>query len=405
MRILVLSKSFPTGDRPAYGADLMCRRVVEHLVSSGHEVVVLTSRSMTPVTEDGPVVWPHLVKNRPDPSLQPDQWSWRDKLQFLGKARHNYVVTRHALSKFRPEVVYVSDLELLTGSPLGAAHEAGVPLVFHAHDLTLLHTVGEQSDAHAARGAKQALLDWFLRPARGGRSVRSWPLLAVSEFIAEQYLGIGWERDQVRVVYNGVEEPHFAGGPRTRPEGNSILLAGRCVLDKGLHVAVEAVGRLAERGVEVELHLVGEFQRDTYRARLEELAVQWGVAGSIVYRGYLSPEEMPGEYRRHACATMPSVWEEPFGLISAEAQANGTPVVVSRTGGLPETVDEETTGLMVPPGDALALAEAIEQLVTDSDKWQRMSAAGQQFACSRFVMRRMVSAVEKCLLETARGEE
>ena len=402
MRILVLSKSFPTGDRPAYGADLMCRRVVEHLAASGHEVAVLTSRSMAPAAGEGLVVCPRLVKDRPDPDLLPDQWSARHKLQFLRKARHNYAATRRALRIFRPDVVYVSDLELLTGSPLGALQEAGAPLVFHAHDLTLLRTVGGQAAADAARGAKQALLDWFLRPPRGGRSAKSRPLLAVSEFIAEQYRGAGWETDQVRIVYNGVDERHFAGGPREKPESNSLLLAGRCVPDKGLHLAVEAVGRLAQRGIEAELHLVGEFQREAYRTRLQELAAQWGVTERVVYRGYVSPEDMPAEYRRHAGAVVPSLGPEAFGLVSVEAQANGTPVVVAATGGLPETLAAGSTGLVVPPDDAAALAGAIEQLLADGDTWRRMSAAGQAFARDRFGMGRMVSAVESCLVETAR---
>ena len=404
MRILVLTKSFPTGSRPAYGADLMCRYIVEHFVNGGHEVAVLTCRTMAPLSRSGLVVWPRLVRDRPDPALKPEQWSAGHKLQFLRKGRHNYLTTERALGEFGPEVVYLSDLELLTGSPLTAVQEAGVPLVFHAHDLTLLHMVDASSVETAPRGPKRALLDWFLRPPPDAGRIRTSPLLAVSEFIAEQYRGIGWEADQVKVVYNGVDERHFAAGPRTRPEGNSILLAGRCVPDKGLHVAVEAVGRLAQRGIEVELHLVGEFRGAAYRKHVEDLAEEWRVTRNVVYRGYVSPEQMPEEYRRHTCAITPSFGLEAFGLTSAEAQANGTPVVVSRTGGLPETVVEGETGLIVPPGDAVALADAVAQLLTDENRWQRMSAAGREFARSRFGMQRMVSAVERCLIEAARGE-
>ncbi len=404
MRLLVLAKSFPTGTQPAYGADLMSRYIVEHLAGSGHQVTVLTCRQMTPLASGSLSVWPRLVRDRPDPRLQPDQWSARHKLQFLAKARHNYVATRRALREFTPQVVYVSDVELLTGSPLAAVVDAQVPLVFHAHDLNLAQAVGGGSAGEKSRGVKGALLDWFLPSPRDPRRITSAPLLAVSGYIAAHYRALGWEAEQVRIVYNGIDDRHLDGGPRTRPAANSVLLAGRCVPEKGLRVAVEALGLLARRGVESELHLVGEFRDAAYRVQLERLALDRGVAERVIYRGYVSPEAMPQEYRRHASAIMPSIWEEPFGLISAEAQANGTPVVVTRTGGLPETLREGETGLVVPPGDAAALADALERLLTDADLWQRMSLAAQAWTRTQFARGRMVRAVEATLLEAAGGK-
>lgn len=405
MRLLTLAKRYPVrGSRP-YGAEAICRGVMQHLVAGGHEVTVLTSTLCADQPEEAVSLWPRLILDRPDPRLRPQDWGAREKWQFLCKARHNHLVTRQALRELRPEVVYLSDLELLTGSPITAVQESGVPMVFHAHDYTLLSMIGKDSlvgiRGARARGLKQACLDWFLRPFPDRQGVLSSPLLAVSRFIAEQYRAAGWHEEQIRVVPNGVSEEFFSGGPREYLERLSVVLAGRCVPDKGLHVAVEGIGRLAQRGLRVELHLIGEFRDQEYRAEIERLAAEWDVGEQIKLRGYVPPEEMPQEYRRHACAVVPTLQREAFGLVSAEAQACGTPVIVSRVGGLPETVREGETGLLVPPGDAEALAEALERVLTDRREWLRLSEAGREFARTEFRMSRVAGEVEEALRAAA----
>jgi glycosyltransferase involved in cell wall biosynthesis len=401
VRVLTLVKRSPLACQDVYGADLMCQHVVRHLAQQGHRVAVLTAEDAIAEGAEDLSVLPRLVRNHPNPSLQPEQWSAVHKLQFLGKARHNYTATRRALREFQPEVVYVSDLELLTGSPLRAVQEAGVPLVFHAHDYTLLRAVGPEPTGAVRRGPRRALLDWFLCPPLDWRRLTSSPLLAVSSFMADQYRAIGWQAEQVRVVPNGIDDRFFREGPREFPRRLSVLLAGRCVPDKGLHLAVEAVGLLAQRGLRVELHLLGAFQSQAYQTEIADLAASRGVTEQIVYRGYVPPAQMPEEYGRHACTWMPSAWQEPFGLVSVESQAAGTPVVVSRVGGLPETLQDGTTGLVVPPGDARALAEATESLLGDRDRWRAMSDAGREFARTRFRASRMVREVETCLVAAA----
>lgn len=403
MRVLTVVKRSPLGPTGLYGADLMCRQVVRHLAAEGHQVALLTTEEAKGQEAGDLTLLPRLVRDRPDPRLLPEQWSALHKLQFLTKARHNYRATRQALREFQPQVVYVSDLEMLTGSPLRALEEAGVPLVFHAHDYTLLRTVGPQAEAGPRRGAKQAVLDWFLCPPRDRRRLLASPLLAVSAFLAEQYQAIGWQAESITVVPNGLQEAFFREQPREFPDSLSVLLAGRGVPDKGLHIAVEAVALLARRGLRVELHLLGTFPSRAYEQEIIALAAARGVAEQIVYRGYVPPAEMPGEYERHACTWVPSLREEAFGLVSAESQAVGTPVVVSRLGGLPETLQEGVTGFVVAPGEAEALAEATEGLLGNRDRWRAMSEAGRQFARERFRASRMVRQVEDCLTATSRA--
>ncbi len=405
MRVLTLVKRSPLAPTGLYGADLMCRQVVRHLAGQGHQVALLTTEEARGQAVGEFTLLPRLVRDRPDPRLSPERWSARHKLQFLAKARHNYGATRQALREFRPDVVYVSDLEMLTASPLRAVEEAGVPAVFHAHDCTLLRTVGPEAEAGPRGGMKQAILDWFLCPPGDRGRLLASPLLAVSAFLAEQYRGIGWQADSITVAPNGLEEEFFRAQPREFPKALSVLLAGRCVPDKGLHVAVEAVARLARRGMRVQLHLLGTFPSRDYAQEIAARAASLGVTEQIVYRGYVASAEMPGEYERHACTWVPSLREEAFGLVSAESQAAGTPVVVSRLGGLPETLQEGATGFVVEPGDPEALAETTASLLGDPDGWRAMSEAGRQFAHERFRADRMVRQVEECLEAASRAAD
>ena len=91
----------------------------------------------------------------------------------------------------------------------------------------------------------------------------------------------------------------------------------------------------------------------------------------------MSHAEALALYQGADIAVVPSLWREPFGLVAVEAMAAGLPVVASDTGGLSDIVRPGQTGLLVPPGDAAALAAALETLLDDAALRARMGAAGR----------------------------
>jgi glycosyltransferase involved in cell wall biosynthesis len=91
----------------------------------------------------------------------------------------------------------------------------------------------------------------------------------------------------------------------------------------------------------------------------------------------------------------PAVWREPFGMAVVEALAAGVPVIASRAGGLGEVVDEGRTGLLVPPGDAVALADAIRSLALNPARRAAMGATAQAETLRRFSWERVVELVER----------
>jgi glycosyltransferase involved in cell wall biosynthesis len=155
----------------------------------------------------------------------------------------------------------------------------------------------------------------------------------------------------------------------------------------------EALAELARAGVErpVELLVVGgeaELERLSDRVRIRHLP----------YRR--SPAELAALYRAadlcvHAAA------EEAFCLVAAEAMACGVPVAAAASGGIEEVVDHGRTGLLVPPGRADALADAVRSLLTDAGRRERMGAAASEAARSRFDDRRMVRDLHEWCREAA----
>jgi glycosyltransferase involved in cell wall biosynthesis len=96
---------------------------------------------------------------------------------------------------------------------------------------------------------------------------------------------------------------------------------------------------------------------------------------------------------------LPSIGPETFGRASIEAQALGLPVLASRHGGIPETLEDGVTGLLLPAGDVPAWAEAIVRLSGDGAARARMGAAGRDFVETRFCQRRIAARFEQLLQE------
>jgi len=152
------------------------------------------------------------------------------------------------------------------------------------------------------------------------------------------------------VIRNGIDLDRWTVGPG----GGPLVWAGRIVPEKGTHLAIEAA-RVAGR----ELVIAGPISdRDYWR---EQVAPRLG--GAIRYLGHLPQVQLRDVVSVASAMLVTSCWDEPYGLVVAEAMACGTPVAGFAVGALPELVDE-WTGRLVPVGDAAALAEVIPVVVS-----------------------------------------
>jgi glycosyltransferase involved in cell wall biosynthesis len=177
---------------------------------------------------------------------------------------------------------------------------------------------------------------------------------------------VGVEPTKVVLCRHGVLLERFAPAERD-PEPGRILAIGRLVPKKGYDVLIDAVGLLARRGVDFQLDIVGGGPlRDQLSGQIESL----GLADRVVLHGARTQPELVDFYRRASVfALVPSVQSDGdrdgVPNVILEAMACGLPVVASAISGIPEVIEHEHTGLLVPPASPEAVASALEHLLVD----------------------------------------
>jgi glycosyltransferase involved in cell wall biosynthesis len=149
---------------------------------------------------------------------------------------------------------------------------------------------------------------------------------------------------------------------------------------KGIRFLIEAVAQLKQRFPDIKLVLAGDgFERP----ELVKLAEDLSIGTDVTFLGWVPNTALPPYYRAAAVSVIPSL-EEGFGIPAAEAMGCEVPVVATDAGGLPEVVEHEVTGLVVPRGDSGALASAIGRLLDDEELRRRMGLAGRERALRLF---------------------
>ena len=171
-----------------------------------------------------------------------------------------------------------------------------------------------------------------------------------------------------------------------------ILLPGRLTPWKGQRVLIDAARLLRARGAcpSLNVALVGDAQgREGYEGEMRQMIDAAGLKDTVHIHGHW--EDMPAAYAWADMVVSASTRPEAFGRVAVEAMAMGRPVIASAHGGSLETVVDGETGRLVPPGDASALADAIEGLAADAEARAAMGAAGRARARNRFTTEAMTS--------------
>ncbi len=155
-------------------------------------------------------------------------------------------------------------------------------------------------------------------------------------------------------------EPYIA----QLPAGDFVLFVGDLSRDKGIHVLLHAY---AELKTAPPLVLLGRRCQDTPTE----------FPPNVLFLNSWPHAAVMEAWRRCSLAVVPSAWPEPFGLVALEAMISSRPVIASRIGGLSDTVIDGETGLLVTPGDPIALAKALRRLLADRDLREQMGRAGR----------------------------
>ncbi len=187
------------------------------------------------------------------------------------------------------------------------------------------------------------------------------------------------QRGKIDVIPCGTDIQRFGGitqeQARTKlgisPESKVVLYVGRFDQRKGIETLVRAVGSSQLRGNPNLKLIIGGGSRPGQsdgmeRDRIESIVDELGMRDFTTFPGRLGDPDLPIYYAAADVSVVPSHYE-PFGLVTIEAMACGTPVVGSDVGGLQFTVVPEETGLLCPPKDDVAFAEAIDRILTNPE--------------------------------------
>jgi glycosyltransferase involved in cell wall biosynthesis len=211
-------------------------------------------------------------------------------------------------------------------------------------------------------------------------------------------------RKPVTVVPYGVDLARFRPPARNgaRPEDVVVGAVARLSLEKGLDLLLRAAARLMDGGTPLRVVLAGD---GPLRAKLTRLAKQLGMTERVDFRGEVPHDQVPSVLAELDIFVMPSR-AEGFGVAALEAQAMELPVVASRVHGIPDVVEDGRTGLLVPPGDEQALAEAIGRLAGDAGLRAAIGRAGRTLVQERYRWQENAAQMERLyhhLLEASAG--
>lgn len=244
---------------------------------------------------------------------------------------------------------------------------------------------------------------FFLNPFVGlvhyGVSARQDLIIAISDHIARFTVARGVsDPSRVRRVYHGIEplvtRELERQGQRIRTElgiaADDFLVGnvGRLALQKGQRHLIAAMPRLLERVPRAHAVIAGGGDLEEY---LRSLTDEVGVADRVHVLG--PRKDVPALMHAIDVFAMPSIWEG-FGLVLLEAMSAARPIVASRVATIPEVVVDGETGVLVPPGDPIALADALAELAENPAVGRQFGEAGRERLRRYFSIEKMVGDTE-----------
>lgn len=240
-----------------------------------------------------------------------------------------------------------------------------------------------------------------LRPVLSRVLSRTDLVLCVSDYIrdrARQVLPA--HAAKMQTVLNATDtslfRPHAEAATAPAPTFH-FLYVGRLTADKGVHVLIDAFARVHHAYPQTRLLIAGSSffanaPQTDYQRQLAQQAAP--LAQAIVFSGFVPHAQLRFMYAEADAVVVPSTWQEPFGLVALEAMSSQSCVIASAVGGVPEVVTHERTGLLVPPSDTAALAEAMARAVQDPALRHRLAVAARREALMRFSYTRLASDLD-----------
>lgn len=363
---------------------MLCRDIMKCLINRSHQVFMLTSAPESSSTEfDLRTNLQHVPVVHDEKLLE----TFRAKINWLIVSRTNYFVTRRIIKQLRPDVIYLHNLEWVTTSPLLAAVDSDKRVIVQAHN----HQYAETWKHLNNKDENIVSRIFRLRPKMDGIQI-----IAISRHIANGLLEQGFPKEQVHVIYNGLPGEFLEQVSVKDSRIQKAVYVGALSPHKGLHIAIEAIGILKRKGTILPLEIIGKPSNQIYFAELTGLVNRLKIEQEISFSGPLKREEVFEKLKTVEMLLFPSLWEEPFGLVAAEAMTNGAIVIGSNRGAIPEVVGK--AGFIIEP-EAESFAMAIKTALTlPVEKKEKLRSMGMRRVRDLFNMEKNIKQIEEIMI-------
>lgn len=221
-------------------------------------------------------------------------------------------------------------------------------------------------------------------------------IICVSDFIRDRLIARGFPPDKLKVIRYGIEMEADSVGESAAEEPYALFV-GRFVEKKGIVHLLDAMRLLRQQGRDLPLVLIGEGPLD------EALQAAAADLSGIRFLGWQNQEEVRRWMRGALALCVPSVVAragdaEGLPNVVLEAMASGAPVIGSLSAGIGEAIEQDVTGLLVPPGEPVPLAEALARLIDEPALRRDMGAAARRRAAEHFSADSQSRLLEQTLL-------
>lgn len=316
-----------------------------------------------------------------------------------------------ALADFRPDVVHVK-MFLWQLSPSILRHLEGIPSLYEIVTYKAICPNGTKTLPDGRRCTKPAgTVCW----SEGCLTPQSWLALMLQRYmwlnrkrVFTRFVTVS-QTMRLRLEENGVAPCHVIpnGCPDRPPRGELsptplLAYAGRLSPEKGVMTLLRAMRGVRDVFPEALLLIAGD---GSERPKLQQFTKESGLESNVRFMGNLATTELEKAFEPAWIQIVPSLWEEPFGIVTIEAMMRGTAVIATDHGGSAECVRGGVTGLLTPAGDAESLSDAILKLVTDKTLCENFGRAGREVALGNYTLKKNVGAWEDCYVETIRLQQ
>lgn len=284
------------------------------------------------------------------------------------------------------DIIYANSKKVLLPAAL-TARLANRPLIWHQHDEIHL-----PASAAPRSRLSEGLLVWLLNRYAAR-------IISVSRAAADSFIAAGGRTELPVVVHNGLDPSDYVPGDRFSarvcaglPTGVALIgCFGRLTAWKGQAVLIEALTRIPDAHVV----LVGGalFGEADYEAGLRLTAERLGLSDRVHFLGHR--DDVAALMQAVDVIAHPSTHFDPCPRVVLEALHSNVPLVATAVGGTPELVETEISGLLVPPRDPQALADALRRMLDDPSLAASLAAEGRCRALSQFTLDRVVTCVER----------